>query len=383
MTDGPRVMLAIGGDVSLSRGVPTDEPRQGPGWLFAGIAPALAKADLLTFNWESPVLPEGQKPPEKGLVVPTEMALGAMVGIPPCAVTLANNHALDAGADGVRSTLSSLTQAGALSFGAGETQAEAEALRTVDVNGLRIGFLGRAEECPQLADKGFPGPALIRYPDIVLDVQAAAAACDCLIVHLHHGIEFVDWPAPHFVNLCHELAEAGARVVVGGHSHVPQGHEPRGRGHIFYCLGNLAFHIRKNGYLDRGSPWTRKSVLALIPIDRESTGEPLFVPYRIDAMGRPRPLAGEAAVAVQDHLASVSADLADDTAMHRHWRDSAMRYLGIYLDWASGTRDERGFATEETLRFFDRLAMNESRMWVRELFGQADWVRRMMAPPWR
>jgi hypothetical protein len=68
--------------------------------------------------------------------------------------------------------------------------------------------------------------------------------------------------------------------------------------------------------------------------------------------------------------------------MQRHWRETALRYLGIYLNWARGDLDEEGRATEETVKFFERLAMDESRMWVRELFGGADWVRRIARPPW-
>ena len=58
--------------------------------------------------------------------------------------------------------------------GAGATRSEARAPAIADVHGVRVGFLGRAEDCPQLAGKGFPGPALIEYPQVVEDVRALA-----------------------------------------------------------------------------------------------------------------------------------------------------------------------------------------------------------------
>ena len=382
MPDSMPVTLAVGGDVSLANCVADNIRRHGARWVFELIAPRVAGADLMTFNWESPVLPRGQDPPEKGLVVPDELVVGVADGLPPLAVTVANNHAFDAGVEGVAATRKKLDELGVAHFGAGDTEAEADALRLVEVNGLRIGFLGRAEDCPQLADKGYPGPAMIRYPQVVEDVRAAARQCDCVVVHLHHGVEFVDWPGPHFVRLCRELIDAGARLVVGGHPHVPQGHETCGAGHIFYCLGNLAFEITNDGYQGKGSPWTRRSAVALVPVGPGGAGEPTLVPYQIDD-GRPAPLEGADAAAVTDRIAAVSADLGDGAAMQRHWRETALRYLGIYLDWALGTCDEDGRATEETVQgFFPRLAMNESRMWVRELFGDAEWPRKISRPPW-
>ncbi|MFO7899659.1 MAG: CapA family protein [Planctomycetota bacterium] len=376
------VRLAIGGDVSLAGRAADEIAARGGAWLLAELAPRLDRADLMTFNWESPVLPAGREPPEKGLVVPEDRVAGVVDPLPPVAVTVANNHVFDAGAEGVAATARTLDELGVAHVGAGATEAEAAALRTVTVRGVRVGFLGRAEDCPQLADVGFPGPAMIAYPRIVEDVRDAAAQCDALVVHLHHGVEFVDWPAPHFVALCRELIDAGAAVVVGGHPHVPQGHESHGAGHVFYCLGNLAFEITDGGYQNAGSPWTTRSAVALVPLDAAGAGEPEFVPYHIEPAGRPAPAIGPEAREILEHLDAVSADLADDDAIQHHWRDTARRYLGIYINWARGTLDENDWATDDTLCFFRRLPMNESRAFVQELFADADWPRRLSRPPW-
>jgi len=366
----PCVLLACGGDVSLGRGV-------------ADPAVRAAGAHLVTFNWESPLLPPGQEHAEKALVLP-DAPLGALfAALPPAAVTLANNHLFDAGVAGIAATRRRLDEAGVAHFGAGETEHDARSLRTVESGGLRIGFLGRAEDCAQLHARTFPGPSLIRCPQLLDDVRSAAARCDALVVHLHHGVEFVDWPAPHFVRLCRQLVDAGARVVVANHPHVPQGHEPRRSGRIFYCLGNLVFDVANHPYLRDGSPWTARSVLAVLPVARDAAGEPTFIPYEIDPAGRPVPLDGADATHVLDHVAAISADLADDAAMQRHWRSTALRYLGINIRWAKDGLDESGLPTEDMARdFFARLALDENRPWVRELFGDADWPRKILAPPW-
>jgi len=383
MSDKMPVTLACGGDVSLGRGIADAIRRQGAEWVFDLLAPTVASADLMTFNWESPVLPTGTDPPEKGLVVPEELIAGVTDALPPLAVTMANNHVLDAGVAGIPATRRRLDGLGVAHFGAGETEEEGRALHVVEVKGLRIGFLGRAEDCPQLSGRCAPGPALIRMPQLIGDVRAGAERCDCLVVHLHQGVEFVDWPGPHFVWLCRELIRVGARLVIGNHPHVPQGHERHAAGHIFYSLGDLVFDVANSDYLSQGSPWTSRSVVALLPVGPHEVGEPILLPHRIDTAGRPIPLDGAEATEVLDHVAAISADLADEAAMQRHWRDTALRYLGINIRWAKDGLDENGLPTEEMLRsFFSRLALDENRAWARELFGDAEWVRNIHRPPW-
>jgi len=383
MSDKTPVTLACGGDVSLGRGVADAIRKHGTEWVFGPLAPTVAAADLMTFNWESPLLPTGQDQPENGLVAPEELIAGLTDPLPPLAVTVANNHVFDAGVGGIAATRRRLDEVGVAHFGSGETEQDGRALRVVDVKGLRIGFLGRAEDCPQLSSRCAPGPALIRMPQLIEDVRAAAERCDCLVVHLHQGVEFVDWPGPHFVRLCRELIRAGARLVIGNHPHVPQGHERHAAGHIFYSLGDLVFDVANSDYLSQGSAWTSRSVVALVPVGPDSVGEPTLLPHRIDDAGRPVPLDGAEATEVLDHLAAISADLDDEAAMQRHWRDTALRYLGINIRWAQNSLDENGLPTEKMLRsFFSRLALDENRAWVRELFGDAEWVRNILRPPW-
>ncbi|HYL81372.1 MAG TPA: CapA family protein, partial [Candidatus Acidoferrum sp.] len=315
----PGVVIAAGGDISLAGVVTEGLQRFGAGWVFKRLAPALRAADLFTANLESPLLPNGIEPAARRHAVPGEL-LDAFFNarLPPMAFTLANNHAFDAGRAGVLRTQRKLGKIGITHFGAGRDGTAAREPRFVDVKGLRIGFLGRTEDSPQVNDKGFPGPGLIRYPQLLRDVRGAAGRCDALIVHLHQGLEFVDWPGPHMVRLCRELVAAGARIVIGNHPHVPQGWEfvfrgprpavaggsaPRGRlssgeahrtprtpkGIIFYSLGNLVFDVARNPYVRQGSPWTNRSVVAMIPLSRSGIGEPTFIPYRIGRAGRPIP----------------------------------------------------------------------------------------------
>jgi len=376
------IVLAAGGDVSLAGTATEQMRRHGGAFPFGAMADVLGTADLFTANFESPILAEGKEPPKKGLVVPEGLLADFRLPVP-TAFNMANNHVFDAGEDGIAFTRQRLEALGFAPFGAGADAETARQMRVVEVKGLRVGFLGRTEDCPQLKSRTAPGPALINRQRLVGDVSAAreSGEVDVLVVHVHQGVEFVDWPAPRLVALARSLIEAGADLVLCHHPHVPQGWERYRERLIFYSLGNLGFDVAGSAYLREGSPWTNRSFLALIPIAPGEVGEPTLVPYRIGELGRPTPLAGIEADDLLDHVAEISKALADPQALERHWRDTCVRYLGINIRWAVGA--SKSDTTDELLdTFFARFGYDENRGWIRDLLGRLDWVKRLSVEPW-
>ena len=375
-------MLAAGGDVSFGRGVAERMKEYGAGFPFGAVEDLLRKSDLFTANFESPVLPPGREPPEKGLVVSDELMADFATPVP-TAFTIANNHVFDAGEEGVEFTRRRLEALGIAAFGAADDDETARRMRVVEVRGLRVGFIGRAEDCPQLGGRSGPGPALINRRLLLREVSAAGASgeVDLLVVHLHQGLEFVDWPAPRLVDLARSLVEAGADLVLCHHPHVPQGWERYRDRLIFYSLGNLVFDVADSPYLRKGSPWTNRSFLALVPLAPGAVGEPTLVPYRISELGRPTPLAGVEADHLLEHVARISQALADRGELEKRWHDTCIRYLGINIDWAGASWKED--SAEELLgKFFARLGYDENRGWIRDLFSRFDWPKRLATEPW-
>ena len=112
------ITVALGGDVLLGRGVATRARRVGWSRLLLGAAAPLRKADVAIVNLESPLgrcLPGG--------TVRTPRLCGDRRGVAALraagvdAVTLANNHALDAGPAGLRRTARLLRRAGITPLG--------------------------------------------------------------------------------------------------------------------------------------------------------------------------------------------------------------------------------------------------------------------------
>jgi poly-gamma-glutamate synthesis protein (capsule biosynthesis protein) len=210
-------------------------------------------------------------------------------------------------------------------------------------------------------------------PDAVLrDVEAAraSAAVDVLVVSIHADLEFVDWPAPHRLALSRRIIEAGADLVLSHHPHVPQGLERHGRGLIAYSLGNFVFPVLGNGYMQQGSVYTGRSFILLVELGRQGYVSHEIVPCRISELFRPEPMsAGAEREAFLAHIQTISAGLADEAALARHWSETAWRYLGINIGWLASRAHQKDLS-QWAAKFFCRLLYDENRPWVRQVLAE-------------
>ena len=74
-----------------------------------------------------------------------------------------------------------------------------------------------------------------------LDVAAAAAQADVVMVQIHSGMEYAPAPSQALVDAAHQAVDAGADLVVAHHPHVLQGAEWYRGALILWSMGNLVF----------------------------------------------------------------------------------------------------------------------------------------------
>ncbi|HEX8910145.1 MAG TPA: CapA family protein, partial [Anaeromyxobacteraceae bacterium] len=221
----------------------------GYGWLWAPIADLLSAADLTFANLETPIAPRaGQGSRSFVFNAPPAAALALKhAGVD--LVSVANNHMFDQGRPGFEETLRELDDVGLAYVGAGEAGREAGP-RTVELNGIRVAFLGYAYGFNQAGNACPPRPApclkasLLDPERAVAAVAAAAREADAVVVSVHWGVEYAEQPRQTEVELAHRLVDAGALVVLGHHPHVLQPIELYRRGDgrtalIAYSLGNF------------------------------------------------------------------------------------------------------------------------------------------------
>ncbi|GAB3031905.1 hypothetical protein GCM10011376_25400 [Nocardioides flavus (ex Wang et al. 2016)] len=227
------VTLAFGGDVHFEGGVAAllERPRQGLG----AIGRTLRAADVAMVNLETPVTTRGRPDPkelenagDRYWFRTGPRALDVLRSSGVDVVSVANNHAGDYGAVGLADTLAAGRQRGIAMVGAGRGAA-AYAPHVVEVGELEVAFLAadgvQREGASDVwsARPGALGTASARGSNaagLVAAVEAAAARDQLVVVYVHWGKEYESCPTQSQRLLARDLADAGADVVVGSHSHV-------------------------------------------------------------------------------------------------------------------------------------------------------------------
>jgi poly-gamma-glutamate synthesis protein (capsule biosynthesis protein) len=302
-TPFPTLTLVAVGDVMLARDLVTLMDRYGSTYPFERVGRILADADITVANLEGTFTERGT-PANKEYVfrTPPRHALGlALAGID--VVSLANNHALDFGPEGLRDTIRSLDGAGIAHAGAGENDGAARRPAILEVRGLRIAFLSYAATADALmAAPGVPGVAWGAVDTIREDVGRAKEHADIVVVSLHAGNEYADEPSPTQRLLAQAAVEAGATLVLGHHPHVLQRWDSQGPSLIAYSLGNFVFDLDEDDLRQLGpGPFQTAALKVRISAGGVENVEP--VPLYIDPWEkRPRPAFPAEVQAILDRI---------------------------------------------------------------------------------
>lgn len=215
------------GDVSLSPGADPALPSGFPSFDSPAVAnlegPILDLAASTSGVWNSPIV------------------LGFLARCHVRAVTLANNHITDLGAQ-LSDTRARLDKAGIGSFGAGSTRAEAATPLLLEAEGVTVALLGFGWDVigclpPRISQGGV---------NLLRPAQVIAAVADLrrsrptihIAVFMHWNYEGEIYPQPAHRQLAFAAIEAGADAVVGCHPHCVQGIEFHRGAPIAYSLGN-------------------------------------------------------------------------------------------------------------------------------------------------
>ncbi len=153
-------------------------------------------------------------------------------------LNVANNHALEHGADAFLDSVSRVVDSGIAVCGRVGTNGWAAQPVLQDAGGVQVGFLGYSLR-PSSAAQGQRWHAQPSHEEIQADVRRVRSLADCVVVSLHWGEEFAPVPSASEVALAHAIVDAGAAVVLGHHPHVARPVERYGNAVIAYSLGNF------------------------------------------------------------------------------------------------------------------------------------------------
>jgi poly-gamma-glutamate capsule biosynthesis protein CapA/YwtB (metallophosphatase superfamily) len=160
-------------------------------------------------------------------------------------VSLANNHSMDYGKEGMSEMLNVLEREKLPYFGAGRNLQQANKPFVIEIKGHKIALLGFNEfrSDDYAATKDSAGNAPLREAVVSRSIKNARdkLGCNVVIPYLHWGEELVPEPRPDQRQLAKKWVEDGATAVIGAHPHVTQTVEVHRGAPIIYSLGNFVF----------------------------------------------------------------------------------------------------------------------------------------------
>ena len=248
-----KVSLLFVGDMSVARGITDRIEKRGsgdPAWPFELIRPTLEKYDLVFANLECVVsdsTAEEATSKTYRIRAATKYATKLKeVGID--VISVANNHAMDFGAQGFNSTLAQAHEMGLVTIGSQDEAGWAQKPVIVPVGELKVGFLGYNQHGDEYKHADWrPSSARYKINEVVEDVRRARPLVDILVVSVHGGPELSHTPWNWQERDSRAVIDAGADMWIGHHPHVAQPYLQYKNGIIVYSLGDFLF--------DKNSPW--------------------------------------------------------------------------------------------------------------------------------
>ena len=236
--------VLFGGDMMFDRTIRSTMEQKGGDFIFSCIDSVLQDNDLVVANLEGPITATSSRSVDSKIGAPDNftftfpLSTAALLAAHHISVVnLGNNHILNFGADGVRSTEFALTNAGVRYFGDPLVQ-------SVDVenaHGIALALINYNEFEPSSTAS-----------TTLAQIRQAKAFGQIPVVYTHWGVEYAT-TSPHYVQvLAHRFVDAGAAIVIGSHPHVVEDHEQYRGVDIYYSLGNLIFDQYWNAAVSHG-----------------------------------------------------------------------------------------------------------------------------------
>lgn len=242
-------------------------------------------------------------------------------------VTLANNHILDMGEQGLLDTLKTCREAGLRTVGAGRNLSEAVQPLFLTIKDTRIAILAFAEQEFSIATPNTAGAWPLDEIANYYQISQAQEEADFVLISLHGGNEGYPLPSPRLNKVCRYFAALGAGAVVCHHSHVAGGMEVVHGVPIVYGTGNLLFD-----WPSPRPPGWYKGFMVSLQLKGYKAVSVELIPY-VQCQGDVglHLLQGEEAASFQQEVQTLSAIIQDSEALEREWlrfcRDSQNYYV--------------------------------------------------------
>lgn len=234
-------------------------------------------ADYSIVNLECPIEGKDQKPiPKMGpnlCCSPNVVKAISYAGFK--AVTLANNHIMDYGQQGLQKTINGCNSMGLAYVGVGNDLKDAGRILYTEKNGEKLAIINCCEHEFSVALDNVPGANPLNPVQQFYAVKEARKNADYVLVIVHGGHEHFQLPSSRMQELYRFFVDAGADAIVNHHQHCYSGYELYNGHPIFYGLGNFGFDGNRN----HGNSIWNEGFMASITFDKDAVSYDTH-PYR-------------------------------------------------------------------------------------------------------
>ena len=242
--EGPKekkLSLIAVGDVLIHESVYKDAYKNGKydfSHMFTEIEPIIKNYDLKFCNQESTIggsvlgisgYPSFNSPDEIGDEI---VSLGFNL------ISLANNHVMDRGEDAVLYSNSYWKSKDVITAGSYLNYDEMNNINIYEQNGIKYAFLAYTTSLNGYLTKDY---LVNMYSDekVKNDIEEVEDQVDLIIVSMHWGIEYNNYPNNEQTRIANYLSELGVNLVIGHHPHVVQPVSYINDTLVIYSLGNF------------------------------------------------------------------------------------------------------------------------------------------------
>lgn len=209
----------------------------------------LKSSDINVVNFEAPVNSSGKPISKSGPNISQNIkSADWLIKHNFTAISLANNHIMDFGIEGLIATKKQFSNI--TTMGAGTWNDAYRCHIFIANDGIKIGIICCTHcEFGTLTDSFSQqndfGCAWVLNTQIQNLISTHKNEVDCLIVLPHGGIEYMEQPLPEWREVYKMFIDLGADAVIASHPHIPQGWEIYKNKPICYSLGNFCFEWTK------------------------------------------------------------------------------------------------------------------------------------------
>ena len=240
-------VIAMTGVTAMVRLTAEQMDQRGVDWLAEVVGPELASADITAISNEVPFVPGCETNTDMGNLTfcskPEYMAALRACGVD--IIGLTGNHQNDYGRDDAIISLDIYAEAKLPVYGGGRNKADAFAPLYLEHNGNRLAFLGANSYGPTFAWATDSQPGSAQFD---LNIMSATirnikeqGRANVVLAELQYQESYEVTPLLDQRNNFNALVRAGADIVTGVQSHVPQAMEFTNGKLVLYGLGNLFF----------------------------------------------------------------------------------------------------------------------------------------------